>query len=38
MTYLENFSVSDSFLERVKESIGYPLVDTDTLNTQFLNI
>lgn len=35
MTYLENFSVSDSFLERVKESIGYPLVDADTLNELF---
>jgi hypothetical protein len=34
-TYLENFSVSDSFLERVKESIGYPLVDTDTLSEIF---
>ena len=34
-TYLENFSVSDSFLERVKESIGYPLVDADTLNELF---
>ena len=35
MTYLENFSVSDSFLERVKESIGYPLVDEETLNELF---
>ena len=35
MTYLENFSVSDSFLERVKESIGYPLVDTDTISELF---
>ena len=34
-TYLENFSVSDSFLERVKESIGYPLVDADTLSEIF---
>ena len=34
-TYLENFSVSDSFLERVKESIGYPLVDTDTIGELF---
>ena len=34
-TYLENFSVSDSFLERVKESIGYPLVDTDTISELF---
>ena len=34
-TYLENFSVSDSFLERVKESIGYPLVDADTLSELF---
>ena len=35
MTYLENFSVSDSFLSKVKESIGYPLVDTDTLSELF---
>ena len=35
MTHLENFSVSDSFLERVKESIGYPLVDADTLSELF---
>ena len=34
-TYLENFSVSDSFLSKVKESIGYPLVDADTLNEIF---
>lgn len=34
-TYLENFDVSDSFLERVKESIGYPLVDADTLSEIF---
>ena len=34
-TYLENFSVSDSFLSKVKESIGYPLVDTDTLSELF---
>ena len=34
-TYLNNFSVSDSFLERVKESIGYPLVDTDTIGELF---
>ena len=34
-TYLENFDVSDSFLERVKESIGYPLVDADTLSELF---
>ena len=34
-TYLNNFSVSDSFLERVKESIGYPLVDTDTISELF---
>ena len=35
MTYLENFSVSDSFLSKVKESIGYPLVDEETLNELF---
>lgn len=34
-TYLENFEVSDSFLNKVKESIGYPLVDTDTLAELF---
>ena len=34
-TYLENFSVSDSFLSKVKESIGYPLVDDDTLSELF---
>lgn len=34
-TYLENFSVSDSFLSKVKESIGYPLVDADTLSEFF---
>ena len=34
-TYLENFSVSDSFLSKVKESIGYPLVDADTLSELF---
>lgn len=34
-TYLENFDVSDSFLSKVKESIGYPLVDVDTLNELF---
>ena len=35
MTYLENFTVSDSFLSKVKESIGYPLVDADTLAELF---
>ena len=34
-TYLENFSVSDSFLSKVKESIGYPLVDDDTISELF---
>lgn len=34
-TYLENFDVSDSFLSKVKESIGYPLVDEETLNELF---
>ena len=33
--YLENFDVSDSFLSKVKESIGYPLVDEETLNELF---
>ena len=34
-TYLNNFSVSDDFLDRVKESIGYPLVDTQTIAELF---
>ena len=34
-TYLENFQISNSFLERVKESIGYPLVDNETINELF---
>ena len=34
-TYLEIFDVSDSFLSKVKESIGYPLVDNDTLAELF---
>lgn len=34
-TYLNNFSISDSFLSKVKESIGYPLVDEDTLGELF---
>lgn len=34
-TYLENFEVSDNFLNQVKESIGYPLVDNDTLSELF---
>ena len=34
-TYLSNFVVSDSFLDKVKESIGYPLVDNDTLKELF---
>lgn len=34
-TYIENFQVSDNFLSQVKESIGYPLVDDDTLNELF---
>lgn len=34
-TYLENFDVSDSFLSKVKESIGYPLVDTQTIAELF---
>ena len=34
-TYLENFEVSDKFLSQVKESIGYPLVDNDTISELF---
>lgn len=34
-TYLENFEVSDKFLSQVKESIGYPLVDDDTISELF---
>ena len=34
-TYLENFEVSDNFLSQVKESIGYPLVDEDTISELF---
>ena len=34
-TYLNNFSVSDNFLSQVKESIGYPLVDNETLSELF---
>ena len=34
-TYLENFSVSDNFLNQVLESLGYPLVDKETLNEIF---
>ena len=34
-TYLENFTVSDNFLNQVKESIGYPIVDTDTIEELF---
>lgn len=34
-TYMENFAVSDDFLSQVKESIGYPLVDNDTLSELF---
>ena len=34
-TYLNNFSVSDNFLSQVKESIGYPLVDDDTIGELF---
>ena len=34
-SYLNNFSVSDNFLSKVKESIGYPLVDADTLSELF---
>lgn len=34
-TYLENFEVSEDFLSATKESIGYPLVDTDTISELF---
>lgn len=34
-TYLNNFSVSEDFLEQTKESIGYPLVDTQTIAELF---
>lgn len=34
-TYIENFQVTDNFLSQVKESIGYPLVDDDTLSELF---
>lgn len=34
-TYLENFSVSEDFLSATKESIGYPLVDTQTIAELF---
>lgn len=34
-TYLENFFVSDNFLNQVLESLGYPLVDKETLNEIF---
>ena len=34
-TYLSNFEVSNNFLDKVKESIGYPLVDNDTLSELF---
>ena len=33
--YLENFDVSDNFLNQVLESLGYPLVDKETLNEIF---
>ena len=34
-TYIENFNVTDNFLAQVKESIGYPLVDDDTISELF---
>ena len=34
-TFMENFQVSDEFLSQVKESIGYPLVDDDTISELF---
>lgn len=34
-TFMENFQVSNEFLSQVKESIGYPLVDDDTISELF---
>ena len=34
-TFIENFHVSNEFLNQIKESIGYPLVDNDTLAELF---
>lgn len=34
-TFIENFQVSEDFLNQTKESIGYPLVDNDTLSELF---
>lgn len=34
-TFMENFVVSDIFLNQVKESIGFPIVDNDTLAELF---
>lgn len=34
-TYMENFAVSDSFLDQVKESIGFPLVENETIAELF---
>ena len=34
-TYISNFNVTDDFLAQVKESIGYPMVDDDTLSEIF---
>ena len=34
-TFMENFQVSDDFLNQVKESIGYPLVENDTIEELF---
>lgn len=34
-TFIENFTVSDDFLSQVKESIGYPLVEDDTISELF---
>jgi hypothetical protein len=34
-TYLENFEISTDFLSATKESIGYPLVDEDTISELF---
>lgn len=34
-TYIDNFNVTDDFLAQVKESIGYPMIDNDTLSEIF---
>lgn len=34
-TYIENFQVTDDFLNQVKEAIGFPLVDDETITELF---